>query len=190
MSQDEPGKSYEDLLKESQEPSKDYSEASKSAITTPEQDETEKKRNAVLNLVNDVKNQRDEIDKINQSLNYIIQKMDQVIQTVDSQSKILNSQAPKGQTADNQTKNFEMLNQLLNSPIGEKLASKFFPENNANPLISQDWINEKVVEGFKDDLNTGSTIRKFIADSLKKKATKEIVNTSLANIGKDVHEPK
>jgi len=188
MSQNEDGKSYEDLLKESQQPSKDYSEAAKSAIKTPHEDNIVEQRSAVINLCNDVKSQREDIDKLNQSVSYLVTKMDQVITVVDAQSKLLSNGKVDGKQTQ-QANNLEIFNQFLNSPVGEKIASKIFPENNSNPLISQDWINEKVVEGFKDDLNTGSTIRKFIADSLKKKATKEIVNTSLANIGKDTHEP-
>jgi len=189
MSQNEDGKSYEDLLKESQEPSKDYSEASKSAISTPHEDNITEKRDAVLNLVNDVKTQREDIDKLNQSMEYVVKKMDQVITVVDAQSKILSSGKVEGQQTQ-QRNNLEMLNQFFNSSVGEKIASKFFPENSAPALISQEVINEKMQKAFMDDLDTGESIRKFISDSLKRKATKEIVNTSLGNIGKEVHEPK
>ncbi len=187
MSQDEPGKSYEDLLKESQEPSKDYSQAARSAIKTPHEDNIESKRDAVLNLVNDVKTQREDIDKLNQSMAYLIDKMDKVITVLDSQSKILSNNKVEGQP---NTNNFDVINQFLNSPVGEKIASKFFPENTAPALISQEVINEKMQKAFMDDLDTGESIRKFISDSLKRKATKEIVNTSLGNIGKEVHEPR
>ncbi len=37
--------------------------------------------------------------------------------------------------------------------------------------------------GILDDLETGENIRRFISDSLKKKATRTVVNEALGNMG-------
>jgi hypothetical protein len=47
-----------------------------------------------------------------------------------------------------------------------------------------------MTRAFYDDLETGESIRQFISDALKKKATKTIVNQSLSNIGVSNHEPE
>ena len=147
--------------------------------------EKEKARSAITSLINDVNAQREDIDKLNQSVEYIAGTMTKIAQAVDNQSAIINELQKGGGTPD---ANKAMLGELLQSPLGEKLLSRIFPESNPGPapLIDQSIINQKMTQAFMDDLDTGESIRKFISDSLKKKATRQIVNHSLGNIGNDM----
>jgi len=47
-----------------------------------------------------------------------------------------------------------------------------------------------MVESFMEDLDTGKSISNFIKTSLKKTATRQIINTSLKDIGNDEHAPQ
>lgn len=47
-----------------------------------------------------------------------------------------------------------------------------------------------MTKAFFDDLETGESIRKFISDTLKKKATQAIVKQSLGNMGQIEHTPE
>jgi len=167
----DPGKSYEDLLKESQEPSKNYSQASKSDISTPEEDSIKQKQGAVLNLVQDVQTQREDIDKINANINYLAEKLQEVLNAI---------QNPK-QTGDKQTSG---LIDLANTPLGEKLLDRLLPaENVSSALIDNKTIEERMKKTFFDNLDTGESINDFIKNSLKKSVTKNVINTSLKDIG-------
>lgn len=148
--------------------------------------EVERKRQAVLNLVNDVKSQREDIDKINSAMNAIVEKLQQFGTVIDAQTKAINTLGQGG----THSQGMGGLTELLQSPLGEKLMDKLLPsENNAPaPLIDQNMINEKMKQSFLDNLATGESITNFIKDSLKKNVTKKIINSSLAEIGKQGEE--
>lgn len=183
-------------LEKLNEPSKDYSLASQSKITTPEQDEKKSKaKEALQKLINDVTNQREEIDKINHNINYLAEQLTATNAAVNKQTELIQQIITQGQvkvTSDNpQMGNIMALKEILDSKLGDKLLDRVFPSNNmaAPALISQETINQKMTQAFMDDLDTGESIRKFISDTLKKRATKEIVNKSLGSIGQVEHEP-
>ena len=44
-------------------------------------------------------------------------------------------------------------------------------------------INEKMKSAFLDDLETGENIRRFISDTLKRKATRTVVTQALGDMG-------
>ena len=69
----------------------------------------EKKRDAVLNLINDVTAQREDIDKLNTSVRSIADKLTEMATVIDNQTKVLNSISQGAQTS---TKN-----QFLYGPI-------------------------------------------------------------------------
>ena len=160
-----------------------------------EQREAEKKREAVLNLVGDVKRQGEDIDRLNQSMTYVAEQMQKIAATVDKQTEAINMMLKGGAVAPEPGKGGIDMNQI--GAVGDlidKLATvyktvKGEPQG-APPLISNEQIQQKMVKAFNDDLETGESIRKFISDSLKRKATKDIVNSSLSNIGgPDFHGP-
>ena len=183
------GKSVEEVIKTGNE---SIEEAEKGALPAPvkmrslnEIQETENKRNVVINLVDDVKRQSEDIDRLNKSMNYIAEQMGKL---VDAFNKL----PQNGQVAAPQGDIKNTLGELLQSPLGEKLISKLLPEAPAaSPLISNEDIQKRMVESFYDDLNTGKSIRDFISGSLKKAATKAVINTSLKEIGNpNLHEPR
>lgn len=183
----------EEVNRRLEEEKKQHGPSQTESITTPlnELEETEKKRQAVLSLVTDVKRQGEDIDRLNQSMTWAAEQIQKIALAVNQQTEVLNKISNQGiPQGGNDVKS--SIAELLNSPLGERLMDKLLP-NESNvpaPLIDQNTINQKMTKAFMDDLETGESIRSFISDSLKKKATKEIVNKSLGNIGReDIHGP-
>ena len=146
----------------------------------------EKKRDAVLNLINDVTAQREDIDKLNTSVRYIADKLTEMATVIDNQTKVLNQISQGAQTS---TKN--QFSELLNSDLGSKLIDKLLPSDKTSetPLISQEDIKNEMVTSFMDNLNTGKAINNFVKDALKKKVTRTVVNDTLSELGKTEHGP-
>jgi len=164
----------------------DQSQWRKSAITSLEQDE---KRSMVEGILGDLENQRADIDSIKIG-------MEQILQMVNTQTQLLNklSQGQTGTTVPqtNQPLNLEALSalgDLVEKGVSAYKQLKGGPTPTA-PLIDQDFINQRMIQSFKDDLDTGTSITNFIKDSLKKKVTREVINTSLSDMGKDAHAPQ
>jgi len=151
---------------------------------TIEERTADKKRDAVLNLIEDVTTQRQDIDKLNQSMSYIADKITQIAQVIDNQNKVLN-QLSGGQAIPTTGNNVKgQLSDLINSPLGEKLMNKLMPDTTAAaPLIDQQMINDKMKASFLSNLETGESINEFIKNAMKKSVTKTIINTSLKDIG-------
>ena len=158
--------------------SHDYSKASTSGITSTDEDSAKIK---ALSEVLGINQQREEIDQINTSLKYLAEKMGEMAKVIDAQSKALNNLNPAVQQAPNQSSKLEEMANLAEkfSP----LIDKFFPQNTAVPLIDNQVIQDKMKQSFFDNLDTGEAITKFIKESLKKRVTKDIINTSLKDIG-------
>lgn len=152
----------------------------------PEVSSTEEKRSAVLGLIQDSKNQREEIDRLNQSMEYVAGKMTEMAQIMDAQTKVINNmnQNPS-QSGNGGVDPKQFLGELLQSPIGERLLDKLMPSQSAAPpIIDNNIIQEKMKQTFFDNLETGESINNFIKNSLKKTVTKNVINTSLGEIGK------
>jgi len=85
---------------------------------------------------------------------------------------------------------FTMIGNLIEK--SGPLLDKLFPKGNSPALIDNETIVKEMKDTFFDNLDTGKSINRFIKDSLKKRVTKDIINTSLADIGKAneiTHEP-
>jgi len=129
-------------------------------------------------------NQR--IDELNTSQNEIIGKLSQVINILNQG---IPQQAPNYESASGQIDPIQKMEAL--SGIFDKAVQLYsvYKQNKepqgAPPLIDQNFINQRMVDSFMEDLDTGKSISTFIKNSLKKTATKNIVNTALKDIGHD-----
>ena len=142
---------------------------------------------------------RTKIDQQDESLTYLAGRMDEIIKALNnSMAQLQNNtpqQIPAQMTAAGNAQ-LDRISQLEGiGAIVERLATtwKSLKGESApamQPLISQDIINEKMTKAFFDDLETGESIRKFISDTLKKKATQAIVKQSLGNMGQIEHTPE
>ena len=128
------------------------------------------------------------IDELNQSQNSLIGKMSEMIQGMNNISATINgnkqgSIGPDVSTSDPMAK-MELISGLL-SKAGEfySIYKQNQTPTNQPALIDQEFINKRMVESFMEDLDTGKSISTFIKNSLKKTATKTIVNTALKDIG-------
>jgi len=167
--------------------SKDYSNASTSEITSTDEDKAKLK---ALSEALGVTQQREEIDKLNTSVNYIAEKMTEVAKILDGQSKIINSLNPNATPQPNEMDKFTLIGNLIEK--SGPLIDRLFPHSSGPALIDNETIVKEMKDTFFDNLDTGKSINKFIKDSLKKRVTKDIINTSLADIGKAnevTHEP-
>jgi len=192
------GISSDDLVKKanedwhkSEEPSKDYSLASKSAITTPEQDE--RKRGIAEGIISDLANQRNEIDSLKEVIKVVAEQQNQLAILVNQQTQAINNigqgKIPNTQTP-GQGLNMDSLTAL--SEVAEKLMStwKSYRGDSTPSLIDQDVINREMQAAFFDNLNTGKSINNFVKDALKKKATKEVLKGTMEALGQDEHAPQ
>lgn len=159
----------------------------------PVKEYTEKneKESAVMRLIQDVKTSREDIDRLNESVTYIAEKLPLFSDAIDKLSQSVNQllqnngQAPQGQTQN-------MLGELLQSDLGSKLLDRLLPNEQQGepPLISQADIKNEMLSSYMDNLNTGKAINNFVKDALKKKVTREVVNSTLSELGKpDIHGP-
>ena len=139
---------------------------------------------------------REDIDALKQSVTYIADKMNEFGTAINGLNSVLSEKVQVGDIpasqipANAQNEKFKTLLELMHTPIGEKLLNRLDPPPSQTPnpmanILDPSFIVKKMQESFLDDLNTGTSIRQYIQDALKKKATKSIVNQSLANIGTD-----
>lgn len=151
------------------------------------EDEQAKAKLKALSNTLGIDQMREDIDAVKININYLGERMGDMVKAINNISASLQGQAAP-QEAGAVTAPGNKLNVLLDlfqSPIGDKLLSRLFPENqpqSITPLISQDLINEKMTNAFMQDLETGESIRRFISDTLKKKATQTIVKTALSDM--------
>ena len=138
--------------------------------------------------------QREEIDGVKQSIQILSQKMQEMVDGFNQMGQMIQTQSiPAAQGKDDSAMKFQMISQLMDSKIGEFLINKLSPPQiQENPIISNTEIQEKMRQTFFDNLETGESINNFIKNSLKKSVTKNVINSSLAEIGKSnepTHEP-
>ena len=134
------------------------------------------------------------IDELNQSDNAIIGKLSEVINGMNTLTNTINgnhsNNTEESPEIGNPLAKMELISNLIDK--GVQLYTTF--KSNQTPvgqpaLIDQDFINKRMVESFMEELDTGKSISTFIKNSLKKTATKNIVNASLKDIGLDESEP-
>lgn len=168
-----------------------------SNITHPDEDAKEEmKKQAIMELVKDQRQQREEIDGIKQdvvsvktNMEYLAGKMGELADGFNKMNEMMAQPQQIGEKQD-QIQKVQLLSQLLDSKLGEILLSRFQPQQQVNPLISNDLIEQEMKQTFFDNLETGKSINNFIKNSLKKKVTTDIINTSLRDIGHtQEHEP-
>jgi uncharacterized phage infection (PIP) family protein YhgE len=135
-----------------------------------------------------IKTMSEDIDNLKATVKAIAEKLSESIEAINKQNEILSNgiQAPgipdqsQGIAQGLTPEKIEML-----SNVFDKLMAVFRPPAApAGPTtITQEFINKKMEAGILDDLETGENIRKYISDSLKKKATRTVVNEALGGIG-------
>ncbi len=168
------------------------SQANNSKITHPDEDG----KNMAQQIIADLSNQRADIDKNIQMTLGLVDELNKTNTLLNQIAQVLNqrgqTQAPNGNEEVQPPVNLEAIGQI--GDVLEKLVSAYKnfkgSPNTAPSLIDQDFINEKMKQSFLDNLQTGEAITTFIKDSLKKKVTKEVINTSLADMGNDSHAPQ
>ena len=134
------------------------------------------------------------LDELNKNDNYLVQEMSKVVNTINQigQSISGNHTIPTGETPSigDPLQKMELLSNLFDKGLQLYTTYKQNKDPVAQaPLIDQNFINQRMVESFMEDLDTGKSISTFIKSSLKKTATKNIVNTALKDIGQDTNEP-
>jgi len=175
----------------------DYSGADKSLITHPDEDA---KRSAVEGMIAELGNHTVEIDGIKASINVLSEQQTQIAQMINQQTQAINNigqgnvstaNVPGPPTQGLNMESLSALGDLLEKGIGAYKQLKGGPPTET-PLISENFIKERMVKSFMDDLDTGTSITNFIKDSLKKKVTKEVINTTFRDMGNtnDTHAPQ
>ena len=134
------------------------------------------------------------LDELNKNDNYLVAEMSKVVnainqigQTISGGQAIPTGEAP---AIGDPLQKMELLSNLFDKGLQLYTTYKQNKDPVAQaPLIDQNFINQRMVESFMEDLDTGKSISTFIKSSLKKTATKNIVNTALKDIGQDSNEP-
>ena len=166
------------------------SKAAFSNITTPDED---KRMSVAQGIIEDQARQSEDIDVIKKTITEMGNRVNQLTQVIN---QLVNGQSVQTQGATAQTPQ-QGLNMESISQLGDLLekgitAYKSFKGNSdaPQPLIDQNMINERMKQSFLDELDTGASITRFIKDSLKKKVTREVINTSFKDMGNAAHDPK
>ena len=174
------------------EPGAEKDFALKSNISSLAEDkQLEEKRDAVISLVSDVAQQREEIDKINESIKYIAEKMELLFSNTTKQNELITQFVKSGQSPTQSSFQTNQLMDLLNSPVGEKLANRLFgsEEKTAQfPGLDPNYIMTRAVESVQDNFEIGKVINDSIKNSLKKTAINKITR-SLTSLNDDGHQP-
>jgi len=166
----------------------DQSGARFSKITSNEED---KKRSIAEGIIQDLGNQRQEIDSIKEMIKVVLDEQNGIKTALNQITQALNATVQGNPQTPAKGLNMDTIAAL--GDLAEK-GVEVYKTLKGNPvptsLIDQDFINKRMVESFMDDLDTGKSIGTFIKDSLKKKVTREVINQSLADMGKDTHAPQ
>ena len=166
-----------------------------------ELDEKEREKFRHLSIVLGIDKQNEEIDNIKGSINKIAEKITEIANVITAQNEVINNltQGETQQTTTTQTNDvdqlqkIELLSKLAESELGKAIIKKIIggdapPPSNA-PLISQEWLNEKMKNSVMENFQLGETILDSVKNSLKKKAVQNITNAALTDTGLDKHEP-
>ena len=134
-----------------------------------------------------------QIDELNQGQNSIIGKLSEVITGMNNITQAVNTNvnhSTESPASGNPLEKIELISSLIDKlgPLYQIYKQSREPQSVA-PLIDQEFINKRMVDSFLSELDTGKDISTFIKNSLKKTATKNIVNTALKDIGQDTTEP-
>lgn len=150
------------------------------------EDEQQKQKLKALSNTLGIDQMREDIDAVKININYLGERMGEMVKAINNIAAGLQGQVPNEAGAVTAPNNkLAGVLDILQSPLGDKILSKIFREEvqqSMTPLISQELINEKMTNAFMQDLETGESIRKFISDTLKKKATQTIVKTALSDM--------
>ena len=182
-------KELEDLQRENQTLKQMVENRNQEIRKEPQEDKIQTLSNALgINKINE------RLDELNKNDNYLVAEMSKVVNAINQIGQsISGGQAiPQGEAPaiGDPLQKMELLSNLFDK--GLQLYTTYkqnkTPEAQA-PLIDQNFINQRMVESFMEDLDTGKSISTFIKSSLKKTATKNIVNTALKDIGQDSNDP-
>ena len=161
-----------------------FSQAHKSDITSPDDDKSQAKQ-ALEKLVQDQRQQREEIDSVKVGQQQLMTKMEEIIQTVNNQTVALGG--GKEITTEGQTKmsNLMGLKDILDSKLGEKLIDRIFPEQTTAPsFIDTNYVNDHLRKSIMGNFEVGEAL----IDSLKTKIVNKAITKSVSEIVS--HEPE
>ena len=140
-----------------------------------------------------IKTISEDVDNLKASVKALAEKMGESIEAINKINDVFNANvaqgggpipgtaAPGTAAVPFDAEKLEVMGNLL-----EKVYGMFRPQASAAgpaPLIDQNMINEKMKSAFLDDLETGENIRRFISDTLKRKATRTVVTQALGDMG-------
>jgi hypothetical protein len=139
-----------------------------------------------------IKTISEDVDNLKASVKALAEKLGESIEAINKINDVFNANvaqsggpipgtaAPGTAAAPFDAEKLEVMGNLI-----EKIYGMFRPQAAAGPqpLIDQNMINEKMKSAFLDDLETGENIRRFISDTLKRKATRTVVTQALGDMG-------
>ena len=134
-----------------------------------------------------------QIDELNQGQNSIIGKLSEVITGMNNITQAVNTKVNNNSEPiqpGNSLDKIELISSLIDKlgPLYQIYKQTHEPAP-LTPLIDQEFINKRMVESFLSELDTGKDIQTFVKTSLKRTATKNIINTALKDIGQNTDEP-
>ena len=182
-------KEFEDLQRENQTLKQMVENRNKEIKSENNEDKITTLANVLgINKINE------RLDELNKNDNYLVQEMSKIVSAINQIGQNISGgqTIPTGEAPaiGDPLQKMEILSNLFDK--GLQLYTTYKqnkdPVSQA-PLIDQNFINQRMVESFMEDLDTGRSISTFIKSSLKKTATKNIVNTALKDIGQDSSEP-
>lgn len=155
------------------------------------EDEQAKAKLKALSNTLGIDQMREDIDAVKININYLGERMGDMVKAINNISATLQGQ-PQPQEAGVPTvpgKGLSMLADILQSPLGDKLLNKFFPDQQAQPnpipFLTPDYILEQTANAIKRKFELGDNIMDAVESSLTKGFTKQVVKHTLNNAIKE-----
>ena len=200
-------KTFDEVLKEHEPKIQAEKDGKKAASHTPitrplqeiqeEKDRENREKFKALSATLGIDKQNEEIDGLKKGQDLILQKLNEFAAVISQQSEVLNTITQGGQTAPqnggpqvDQLQKIQLLTELMDSKIGDLLIKKLGggePAPVAAPLISQEYINEKMRNSVMENFELGETILDAVKSTLKKKAVKGLTDAAIQETGLSDH---
>jgi len=161
--------------------------------------EEQREKMKTLSIHLGIDKQTEEIDLIKTQISMIAEKITEIAGVISEQNKTINTlitgtgETTQGTGADMAgVEKLEALTKIADSELGKSIIKKILGSENPTPqqapLISQEWLNQKMKDSVMENFSLGETILESVKSTLKKKAVQNITQNALQDTGLS-HEP-
>lgn len=159
------------------------------------EDEQAKAKLKALSNTLGIDQMREDIDAVKININYLGERMSDMVKAINNISAAIQGQpvAQEAGAATAPTSKLNLIEGLLQSPLGEKILNKVFKDDAPPPqqigFLTPDYIMEQTANAVKRKFELGDIIVDAVESTLTKGLTKQIVKHTLNQSVTDTDEP-